>query len=94
MTSTISMASTISAVDGGVGSGLVGCLLLGGIAGTALTGPLATLFGAGPIAGCLIGGAALAPIGALVGSIAIGAPVAIAAFIQYQNTINAPFPAK
>ncbi|SUE28902.1 Uncharacterised protein [Nocardia farcinica] len=90
MTSTISMASTVSAVIGGVGSGVIGCLL-GGIAGTALTGPLATLFGAGPLAGC---GAALAPIGAIVGALVIGAPVAIAAFIQYSNTVNAPFPAK
>ncbi|MEV0355437.1 hypothetical protein AB0H71_05160 [Nocardia sp. NPDC050697] len=93
MTSTISMASTISAVIGGVGSGVIGCLL-GGVAGTALTGALATLFGAGPLAGCLIGGAALAPIGAIAGALVIGAPVAIAAFIQYSNTVNAPFPAK
>ncbi|MGW5138161.1 hypothetical protein ACWEPH_03700 [Nocardia beijingensis] len=93
MTSTISMASTISAVIGGVGSGVIGCLL-GGVAGTALTGPLATLFGAGPLAGCLIGGAALAPIGAIAGALMIGAPVAIAAFIQYSNTVNSPFPAK
>ncbi|MFC3961519.1 hypothetical protein [Nocardia jiangsuensis] len=93
MTTTISMASTVSAVIGAVGTGTIGCLL-GGIAGTALTGPLATLFGAGPIAGCLIGAGALAPIGAIIGAFLIGAPVAIAAFIQYQSTINAPFPAK
>ncbi|WP_280181461.1 hypothetical protein [Nocardia farcinica] len=93
MTSTVSMAATVGAVVGAVGAGAIGCLL-GGVAGTALTGPLATLFGAGPLAGCLIGAGALAPIGALVGSIGVTGPVAIAAFIQYQSTITAPFPAK
>ncbi|GAA5055198.1 hypothetical protein [Nocardia callitridis] len=91
MTSTISTSSIIGAVVGAVGAGTIGCLL-GGAAGTVLTGPLATLFGAGPLAGCLIGAAALAPIGVLSGAVFVGAPVAIAAFIQYQTTINAPFP--
>ncbi|MEV6360524.1 hypothetical protein [Nocardia asteroides] len=94
MTTTISMGAGIGAIVGAVASGTLGCLL-GGAAGTALTGPLATLFGAGPLAGCLIGAAALAPIGVLAGAIFVGAPVAIAAFIQYSATVNAPFtPAK
>ncbi|MGW0325565.1 hypothetical protein [Nocardia sp. NPDC003183] len=90
MTSTISMGAGIGAIVGAVASGTLGCLL-GGAAGAVLTGPLATLFGAGPLAGCLIGAAALAPIGVLVGAMFVGAPVAIAAFIQYSATVNAPF---
>ncbi|WP_433193086.1 hypothetical protein ACQP1G_30720 [Nocardia sp. CA-107356] len=90
MTSTVSLGAGIGAIVGAVAAGTLGCLL-GGAAGTVLTGPLATLFGAGPMAGCLIGVAALAPIGVLVGAIFVAAPVAIAAFIQYSATVNAPF---
>ncbi|MFE7723505.1 hypothetical protein ACFU44_31280 [Nocardia rhizosphaerihabitans] len=90
MVQTVTVGAAIGAIVGAVGSGLIGCLL-GGVAGAALTGPLATLFGAGPLAGCLIGAGALAPIGMLAGSIMVGAPVAIGAFVQYQTTINEPF---
>lgn len=93
MTSTISMGAAVGALVGAVGAGTIGCLLGGVTAGVA-TGPLALLFGAGPLAGCLIGAAALAPIGVLSGAILVGAPVAIAAVIQYQDTVNAPFPAQ
>lgn len=90
MTQTITIGAAVGAIVGAVGSGLIGCLL-GGVAGAALTGPLATLLGAGPLAGCLIGAGAMAPIGMMAGSIVVGAPVAIAAFVQYQTTINEPF---
>ncbi|WP_280451691.1 hypothetical protein [Nocardia cyriacigeorgica] len=90
MSQTIMMGAAVGAIVGAVGSGLIGCLL-GGAAGAALTGPLATLLGAGPLAGCLIGAGAMSPIGMLAGSIMVGAPVAIAAFVQYQTTINEPF---
>ncbi|MCP2315701.1 hypothetical protein APR12_001034 [Nocardia amikacinitolerans] len=90
MTQTVTMGAAVGAIVGAVGSGLIGCLL-GGAAGAALTGPLATLFGAGPLAGCLIGAGALAPLGMMAGSIMVAAPVAIAAFVQYQTTINEPF---
>ncbi|MBF6416338.1 hypothetical protein [Nocardia cyriacigeorgica] len=90
MTQTITVGAAVGAIVGAVGSGLIGCLL-GGVAGAALTGPLATLLGAGPLAGCLIGAGAMAPIGMMAGSIVVGAPVAIAAFVQYQTTINEPF---
>ncbi|MEV4152841.1 hypothetical protein AB0J48_07475 [Nocardia salmonicida] len=93
MTSTISMGAAVGALVGAVGAGTIGCLLGGVTAGIA-TGPLALLFGAGPLAGCLIGAAAMAPIGVLSGAIFVGAPVAIAAVIQYQDTVNAPFPAQ
>ncbi|MFC9660017.1 hypothetical protein ACFVJ5_07240 [Nocardia sp. NPDC127606] len=91
MSQTVILGAGIGAIVGAVGSGTIGCLL-GGAAGTALTSPLATLFGAGPLAGCLIGAAALAPIGVVAGSIFVAAPVAIAAGIQYFTTINEPFP--
>lgn len=93
MTSTITTGAAGGAMAGAIGAGAIGCLLGGTTAGIA-TAPLATLFGAGPLAGCLVGAAALAPIGVLGGSILVAAPVAIAAFIQYQDTINAPFPPK
>ncbi|OQS16411.1 hypothetical protein B0T36_05450 [Nocardia donostiensis] len=93
MNSTIIMGATVGAMVGAIGAGTIGCLL-GGAAGAALTSPLATLLGAGPLAGCLIGAGAFAPVGALAGSIFIGAPVAIAAFIQYHTTNTEPLPAK
>ncbi|MBF6328555.1 hypothetical protein [Nocardia transvalensis] len=95
MKDTIGLGATASSIISGVIGGIIGCGL-GAIAGTALTGPLATLLGAGPLAGCLIGGAALAGAFALVGTILITTPVAIAAVIQYFTTINQPFtpPAK
>ncbi|MGW5570310.1 hypothetical protein ACWEVD_03840 [Nocardia thailandica] len=93
MTSTISTGAAVGALVGAVGAGTIGCLL-GGVTAGVVTGPLALLFGAGPVAGCLIGAAALAPIGVLSGAILVGAPVAIAAVIQYQDTVNAPFTAQ
>ncbi|MBJ8345673.1 hypothetical protein [Antrihabitans sp. YC2-6] len=90
MTQTITTGAAAGAIAGAIGTGLIGCLVGGTTAGIA-TGPLAMLFGAGPLAGCLIGAAALAPLGVVGGAMFVGAPVAIAAFIQYQDTINAPF---
>ncbi|MGW4774431.1 hypothetical protein ACWEO2_41155 [Nocardia sp. NPDC004278] len=90
LSSTVIMAGGIGAIVGAVGSGTLGCLL-GGAAGATLTSPLATLLGAGPLAGCLIGAAAFAPIGVLAGAILVGAPVVVAAFVQYFSTVNAPF---
>ncbi|NKY87688.1 hypothetical protein HGA07_18885 [Nocardia veterana] len=93
LTTTITMGASFGAMAGALAAGVLGCLL-GGVTGGIVTGPLATLFGAGPLAGCLIGAAALAPLGVLAGSIFVGAPIAAAAVIQYFTTINAPFPKK
>ena len=45
----------------------------------------------GAVVGCLAGAVAFAPVGALAGAILVGAPVAIAAAIQYFTTMNEPF---
>lgn len=95
MTATISLGASIATLVGGIGGAAVGCIA-GGIAGATLTAPLATIFGAGPIAGCLAGAAAFGFLGTLAGQIFITAPVAILAAAQYFTTINQPFnaPAK
>ncbi|MFE3254327.1 hypothetical protein ACFXPS_05920 [Nocardia sp. NPDC059091] len=90
LASTVTTAAAGGAMVGAIGAGLIGCLLGGATAGLA-TGPVAMLFGAGPLAGCLIGAAALAPVGVLGGAIFVGAPIAAAAVIQYFATVNAPF---
>ncbi|TSD99947.1 hypothetical protein FOS14_08930 [Skermania sp. ID1734] len=90
MAQTITAGAAGGTVAGAVGGGVIGCLL-GGVTGAVATAPLATMFGAGPLAGCLVGATALAPIGAIGGALVVGGPVAIAALIQYQDTINAPF---
>ncbi|MGV9409714.1 hypothetical protein ACWDOP_07345 [Nocardia sp. NPDC003693] len=92
MTSTISLGASIATLVGGIGGAALGCVA-GGIAGAALTGPLALMFGAGPVGGCLIGAAATGFLGTLAGQIFITAPVAILAAAQYFTTINQPFTA-
>lgn len=91
----IGLAVTLASITGAIIGGVVGCAL-GALTGTVLTGPLATLFGAGPLAGCLIGGVALAGVTGIGATILIAAPVAIAEVIQYFSVINTPFvpPAK
>ncbi|MFD3430759.1 hypothetical protein [Nocardia fluminea] len=72
---------------GAAAGGVLGCLL-GGVAGAVVTAPLAMLFGAGPVVGCAIGAAALAPGGGVTGALNSVAPVAIPAFLQYLITVN------
>ncbi|MGQ4618486.1 hypothetical protein [Nocardia sp. R7R-8] len=94
LTSTISAGATVGTLVGGLSGAALGCLA-GGAAGLALTGPLLGLFGAGPIAGCIAGAAAVGFLGTLAGQLFVTAPVAILAAIQYFTTINQPFvPAK
>ncbi len=90
MTSTIALGASIATLVGGIGGAAVGCVV-GGIAGAALTGPLALMFGAGPLAGCLIGASSLGFLGTLAGQVFFTAPVAILAAAQYFSTINQPF---
>ncbi|MEV6772476.1 hypothetical protein AB0N05_27960 [Nocardia sp. NPDC051030] len=89
MTDTISMGATIATLVGGIGGAAVGCVIGFGVAGVA-SAPLAALFGAGPILGCLGGAAAVAFLGTLAGQLFITAPVAIAAAYNYFTTINQP----
>ncbi|GAB4588014.1 hypothetical protein [Nocardia sp. IFM 10818] len=91
MTSTIALGASVATLVGGIGGAAVGCVI-GGIAGAALTGPLALMFGAGPLAGCLIGASSLGFLGTLAGQIFVTAPVAILAAAQYFTTINSPMP--
>ncbi|WP_405487889.1 hypothetical protein [Nocardia sp. NBC_00511] len=93
MKDTISTGATIATLVGGIGGAAVGCVIGFGVAGVA-TAPLAALFGAGPIAGCIGGAAAVGFLGTLAGQLFITAPVAIAAAIQYFATINQPHLAK
>ncbi|MEV0462296.1 hypothetical protein AB0I30_02885 [Nocardia tengchongensis] len=97
MKDTIALGATVATLVGGLGAAALGCVLGAGVA-VAATAPLATLFGAGPVAGCFIGAAAVGFLGTIAGQLLITAPVAIAAAIQYFTTINgphiAPAPAK
>ncbi|MFJ9364072.1 hypothetical protein ACIRRA_06605 [Nocardia sp. NPDC101769] len=89
MKDTISLGATVAAVVGGIGAAAVGCAI-GGVVFAAATAPLATMFGAGPLAGCLIGASTIGFLGTIAGQLFITAPVAIAAAIQYFTTINQP----
>lgn len=95
MTSTISAGVTIATLVGGIGGGAVGCVL-GAAVGATLSTPLALMFGAGPIGGCIAGIAAVGFLGVLAGQLFVTAPIAILAAAQYFTTINQPFvaPAK
>ncbi|MFE3191718.1 hypothetical protein ACFXHA_22095 [Nocardia sp. NPDC059240] len=86
---TISTGATIGTLVGGLGGAAVGCVLGFGVAGLASI-PLATLFGAGPIIGCMVGASTVGFLGTLAGQLFVTAPVAIAAAIQYFSTINEP----
>ncbi|MET8426483.1 hypothetical protein [Nocardia sp. NPDC004860] len=98
MKDTIAMGATVATLVGGLGAAAVGCVLGFGLAGLA-SAPLAALFGAGPLIGCLVGASTVGFLGTIAGQLFITAPVAIAAAIQYFTTINqphisAPAPAK
>ncbi|MFC9355754.1 hypothetical protein ACFTZB_04085 [Rhodococcus sp. NPDC057014] len=73
-----------------IGAG-IGCIAGGALVGTAVGVPtIGTLAIPGFLGGCLVTGAAAGAIGAVVGTIAVGGPVAIASGIQFFNAINAP----
>ncbi|MGW4241026.1 hypothetical protein, partial [Nocardia sp. NPDC004722] len=87
MKDTISTGATIGTLVGGIGGAALGCVI-GGVVFAAATAPLATMFGVGPLAGCLIGASTVGFLGTLAGQVFVTAPVAIAAAIQYFSTIN------
>ncbi|WP_316573185.1 MULTISPECIES: hypothetical protein [Nocardia] len=91
LTSTISMGATIGTLVGGLGGAAVGCIAGAG-AGLVATGVLLALFGAGPIAGCVVGATTIGALGVIAGQIFVTAPVAIGAAIQYFITITQPVP--
>lgn len=89
---TIGLGATVGTLVGGLGGAALGCVL-GGVAFATATAPLATLFGVGPLAGCLIGASTVGFLGTIAGQLFVTAPVAIAAAVQYFTTINQPFSA-
>ncbi|MFJ9364071.1 hypothetical protein ACIRRA_06600 [Nocardia sp. NPDC101769] len=89
MKDTIATGATIGTVVGGIGGAALGCVI-GGVVFAAATAPLATMFGAGPVAGCLIGASTVGFLGTLAGQVFVTAPVAIAAAYNYFVTINQP----
>ncbi|WP_405136370.1 hypothetical protein [Nocardia sp. NBC_01388] len=93
MTSTISTGATIGTLVGGLGGAAVGCVV-GMAVGATLTAPLALMFGAGPIGGCIAGAAAVGFLGTVAGQLFVTAPVAILAAAQYFTTVNSPLPGK
>ncbi|MEC3917272.1 hypothetical protein [Nocardia sp. CDC160] len=91
---TISMGATVGTLVGGLGGAAVGCVVGAGV-GLVATGALATLFGLGPLGGCVLGASTVGFLGTLAGQLFVTAPVAIAAAVQYFTTINQPLtPAK
>ncbi|WP_063055276.1 hypothetical protein [Nocardia salmonicida] len=95
LTSTISMGATIGTLGGGLAGAAIGCVT-GAAIGLVATGVLLALFGAGPLAGCVVGATSIGALGVILGQIFVTAPVAIGAAIQYFATISQPFtpPAK
>ena len=55
-----------------------------------MTAPVATLLGAGPIGGCVIGAIALGAIGSLAGTSAGGLGAVIGNAGQFIQLLNAP----
>lgn len=99
-TSTVSLGAAIGVIIGAVSAAVVGCAAGIGLVAIPATPVILGSFGAlaavgipAALLGCVGGAALFAPVGTLVGAIAVGAPVAIAAGIQYFTTINAPFKA-
>ncbi|MTE12135.1 hypothetical protein [Nocardia aurantiaca] len=89
MKDTISTGATIATLVGGIGGAAVGCVAGIG-AGLVATGALATLFGLGPLGGCVLGAATVGFLGTLAGQLFVTAPVTIAAVYNYFVTINQP----
>ncbi|UGT59471.1 hypothetical protein [Nocardia asteroides] len=96
LTSTIAAGATIGTLVGGLVGGAAGCVL-GGIAGaTVASATIVGLFGPfvpAAVIGCFGGVIAIGALGTLAGQLLVTAPVAIAAAIQYFQTVNAPAPA-
>ncbi len=87
---TVATGAALGTAIGGIGGAAIGCVA-GAALGAVATGALLTLFGAGPLGGCIAGAAAVGFLGVLAGQILVTAPVAVGALIQYFTTINEPF---
>ena len=86
MTKQVGFSVTIGAIIGAAVAAVAGCVVGGAI--SAPTAVVTAIFG--PLAGCAAGAVAMAPFGALGGTLLIAAPVAVASAVQYFTTVNAP----
>ncbi|GAB2660282.1 hypothetical protein [Nocardia goodfellowii] len=90
----LTIGSAISAIVGAVLGGGIGCLV-GGAAGATIASPVIALLlpwvGA-TIAGCVLGAATLGAVGAMVGLLTVGGPLALFSAYQYFSTILSPCP--
>ncbi|MEV0251726.1 hypothetical protein AB0H76_34415 [Nocardia sp. NPDC050712] len=90
----LTIGGSVSAIIGAVLGGGVGCLV-GGAAGATIASPVIALLlpwvGA-TIAGCVLGAATLGAVGAMVGLLTVGGPLALFSAYQYFSTILAPCP--
>ncbi|MVU80648.1 hypothetical protein GPX89_25780 [Nocardia sp. ET3-3] len=93
MKDTISLGATVGTLVGGIAGAGVGCIL-GGVTLATVTGALTAMFGALPagVFGCIVGMSVVGFLGTLIGNLAVTAPVAILAAVQYFTTINQPMP--
>ncbi|MGF6889362.1 hypothetical protein ABIA39_008829 [Nocardia sp. GAS34] len=78
-----------TAIGAGIGC-VAGGAAVGAAAGVPTVGVLAI---PGFLGGCIATAAVTGPIGGMIGMATVGVPVAIAAAVQYYNTINKPAPA-
>lgn len=75
-----------------IGAG-IGCVAGGAAVGAAAGVPTIGLLAIpGFLGGCIATAAVTGPIGGMIGMIAVGVPAAIAAGIQFYNTVNSPAP--
>ncbi|GAB4588258.1 hypothetical protein [Nocardia sp. IFM 10818] len=90
----LTIGSAVSAIVGAVLGGGVGCLV-GGAAGATIASPVIALLlpwvGAA-VAGCVLGAATLGAVGAMVGLVTVGGPLALFSAFQYFSTILTPCP--
>ncbi|MFX0577322.1 hypothetical protein [Nocardia nepalensis] len=92
----LTIGSAVSAIVGAVLGGGVGCLV-GGAAGATLASPVIALllpFVGAAVAGCVLGAATLGAVGAMVGLVTVGGPLALFSAFQYFSTILSPCPAE
>ena len=75
-----------TAIGAGIGC-IAGGVAVGAAAGVPTVGVLAI---PGFLGGCIATAAVTGPIGGMIGMVTVGVPVAIAAAIQYFNTVNHP----
>ncbi|WP_147288869.1 hypothetical protein [Nocardia mexicana] len=84
------LATGVGTMAGGLIGLAAGCGI-GAVAGAVFGAPVLDAGGLTVIAGCLAGAAVLGGMGAIIGAALLGVPVAVAAAIQFQNTMNQPY---